>query len=111
MRRSLSSFASLAALFMAAALTLIDIKTSSADEALVVRHKRVATAVGGHWRHHWRRAPVFAAPLGAVVRSGSERLTTSLANQMGYNFDPYLGYYGGPDYYGGPYYYRPYFDG
>jgi hypothetical protein len=76
---------------------------------LVVRQKRIATAFGGHRRHHWRRAPVFAAPLGAVVRS--ERLTTALANRMGYNFDPYLGYHGGPDYYGGPYYYRPYFDG
>jgi hypothetical protein len=109
MRRSLSSFATSAALFIAVALTLIDIKTSSADESLVVRHQRVATAVGGHWRHRWRRAPVFAAPFGVVVRS--ERLTTALANQRGYNFDPYLGYYGGPDYYGGPYYYRPYFDG
>jgi hypothetical protein len=106
MRRSFSFFASLAALVMAMALSLIDIQTSSADEALVVRHKRTAAA---HHRHHWREAPVFAAPVVAVVPG--ERLTTALASQRGYNFDPYLGYYGGPVYYGGPYYYRPYFDG
>jgi hypothetical protein len=108
MRKPLSFFASLAALFMAGSLTLIDIQTSSADEAVVVRHKRAAAAFSAHPRQHWRRGPV-AAPVVAVVPG--ERLTTALANQRGYNFDPYLGYYGGPVYYGGPYYYRPYFDG
>lgn len=109
MRKPLSFFASLAALFMAGSLTLINIQVLSADEAPVVRQKRAATASSGHHRHHWQAARVFGAPVVGVVASG--RLTTALANQYGYNFDPYLGYYGGPVYYGGPYYYRPYFDG
>jgi hypothetical protein len=109
MRRSLSFFSSLAALFMGVALTLIDIQTPSADEALVARHKRAATAFSGHHRHHWRGASVFAAPVVVVVTSG--RLTTALASRRGYYSGPDYGYYGGPDYYGGPYYYRPYFDG
>jgi hypothetical protein len=108
MRSSFSFLASLAALFVAGALTSIDIQTSSAAEALVVQQKRVATGSGGHHRHYWRGARV-AGPVVAVIPG--ERLTTALANQFGYNFDPYLGYYGGPVYYGGPYYYRPYFDG
>jgi hypothetical protein len=105
MRKPHSFFASFAVLFMAGSLTLIDIQSSSADEALVVRHKKAASAVSSH---HRRSGPV-AVPVVAVVPN--ERLTTALANQYGYNFDPYLGYYGGPVYYGGPYYYRPYFDG
>jgi len=108
MRKPHSFFASLAALFVAGSLTLIDIQSSSADEALVVLHKRAATAVSSHHRHHWRSGAV-AAPVVAIAPD--DRLTTALANQYGYNFDPYLGYYGGPVYYGGPYYYRPYFDG
>jgi hypothetical protein len=108
MRNPLSFFASLAALFVAGSLTLIDIQSSSADEALVVRHKRTATAVSNHHRHYWRRG-TGATPVVAVIPH--ERLTTALADQYGYNYDPYLGYYGGPVYYGGPYYYRPYYDG
>jgi hypothetical protein len=109
MRSSLAFFSSLAALFMGVALALINVQTATADEALMLRHKTVVTALNSHGRHLWRRAVVVTAPVVAVVTSG--RLTTALANRKGYNFDPYLGYYGGPDYYGGPYYYRPYFDG
>ena len=109
MRRLFSFFSSLAALFIAVALTLIDIQTSSADEALVLRQKRAATSFGGLGRrHHGREALVVRAPVVGFVTSG--RLTTALASRSGYS-DPYYGYYGGPVYYGGPYYYRPYFDG
>lgn len=110
MRKLNFAFASLAAFSMTAALTLTDIRTSSAaDEALVVRPKRAVASYSGHRRHHWRTAAVFAEPAVRVVPT--DRLTTALASQRGYSWGPEYGYYGGPDYYGGPYYYRPYFDG
>ena len=109
MRKSFSFSATVAALFIALALASVDVQASFADEAPVVRHKRAATALNGHRRHHWRELPVVTAPVAVgVVTSG--RLTTEFERRSGYS-DPYYGYYGGPVYYGGPYYYPPYYDG
>lgn len=93
--------------FGAVMFTLADIQPASAKDQS--KNQRTGTTeFGSRNRHHWRRAPVLAAPVVGVVTGGG--LTTALASRSGYQ-DPYVGYYGGPIYYGGPYYYRPYFDG
>src|ERR1700753_3781562 len=85
-------------------LVLAGIQPGSARD-----HSGGATESSSRNRHHWRRAPLLTAPVVGVTTGGG--LTTALASRNGYNYDPYVGYYGGPIYYGGPYYYRPYFDG